>query len=180
MSKKSINLICCLFLMVFICNSVLARASARPKACSSNIRLIQMAVEMYNIETTPMMENLDIKNLIKGHYLKEEPAKPETSCEYRNFGNLANGGFVFCKYHGDLENLLECEYYDEPFEKVSQNATLEEYNGSRERIRKLREDNKKRIAFKKTFNYYSQVTIIFIALITVIMTIFPSRKKAKK
>ncbi len=127
MSNIKILLICCLFLMIFISNSAFARVSARPKACRSNIRVIQGAVEMYNMDISPMMEQLDIKNLINGHYLKEEPVKPEISCEYKNFGNLAEGGFVFCKYHGDLESLLECEYNnDEPFEKVSQNATLEE------------------------------------------------------
>ena len=173
--------------MIFVCNSAFARLSGRPQACASNIRIIQGAVEMYNMDSKISMKHLDndsMKELIKGKYLKEEPEKPETSCEYKNFGNLADDGFVFCKYHGDLGYLLECDYSkyvkDEPFPKVPQNATMEEYNRSRERIQKLREENIKRIDFKNTLKFYSKLVGIPIGIIILIMAIVPSRKKVKQ
>ena len=185
MINKKINIIFCLISMIFVCNSAFARrVSARDKACFSNIRVIQGAVEMYNMDSSIMMENLDIENLKKGKYLKEEPVKPEVSCEYKNFGNLADDGFVFCKYHGDLERILDSEYYKdneyEQYEKVPQNATMEEYKGNRERILRIREENNKRIEFKNKFRFYSHMIGIPIGIILLIMAIVPSRKKVKQ
>lgn len=76
----------------------------RDKICFSNIRVIQGAVEMYNMDAKKgeEMGNLDIDTLLKANYLKEIPKKPEESCQY--FGsNLYGDGSVFCSYHGDVE-----------------------------------------------------------------------------
>ncbi len=79
-----------------------SRGSARDKACYSNIRVIQGAVEMYNMDSSIMMDNLDIDILKDGRYLKEKPVLPEVSCAY--FGNdLSKDGYVYCGYHGDLQ-----------------------------------------------------------------------------
>ena len=79
-----------------------ARASARQKACYSNIRVIQGAVEMYNMDVSSMMSGLSISTLISGNYLKSDPSKPETSCSYKG-DNLDGNGSVYCSWHGDVE-----------------------------------------------------------------------------
>ena len=86
-----------------------ARASARQKACYSNIRVIQGAVEMYNMDSAQMMNTLSIGDLKAGHYLKEEPVKPETQCSYQGTG-LENDGSVYCSFHGDLQGATPGTY----------------------------------------------------------------------
>ena len=91
--KKELNIYTILLLLFFIFinnNAYARRASARDKACFSNIRVIQGAVEMYNMDVDgdSMMRNLDIDILIKEKYLKSEPSHPETSCKYIAFGDL--------------------------------------------------------------------------------------------
>ena len=81
-----------------------ARTDFREKACFSNIRAIQGAVEMYNMDYAIMMKNLDLSILQKGKYLKTL-VKPEKECEYLNQGDLDNGGYVYCKIHGSLQKL---------------------------------------------------------------------------
>ncbi len=87
----------------------LSNYSTRQKACYSNIRVIQGAVEMYNTDSKELMNNLDIDNLIKGHNLKEEPSKPETSCNYTG-NDLNDLGSVYCTYHGDLQGATEGQF----------------------------------------------------------------------
>ncbi len=85
-----------------------ARASARQKACFSNLRVIQGAVEMYNMDNSVMMDTLsndqvanpDTGNL-KG-YIKAVVG-PETSCSYKG-DKLSEDGEVTCGYHGSLTN----------------------------------------------------------------------------
>ncbi len=80
-----------------------SRPSARQKACFSNLRIIQGAVEMYNMDNTEFMEELDFNRLLDGKYLKELPSKPEDSCSYLSLGDLSKDGVIACEYHGDLE-----------------------------------------------------------------------------
>ena len=143
MMNKNLTIMICLFCMIFICNNLWARrVSVRDKACFSNQRVIQGAVEMYNMDSEVKMDNLDINLLIKGKYLMQ-PTKPESSCEYSNIGDLSDDGFVFCKYHGDSAHLVYCEYYKDnkydQYEKLSQNATEEDIRLNGDRIRKERE-----------------------------------------
>ncbi len=77
-----------------------ARSNARMKACYSNMRVLQGAVEMYNMDHSTMMSNLDIPTLVKEHYLKSEPGKPEPECDYYNVGDLTQDGYIACKKHG--------------------------------------------------------------------------------
>ena len=83
-----------------------ARASARQKACYSNIRVIQGAVEMYNMDVSSMMTALNTQTLITGNYLKSEPSKPETTCSYTGSA-LDGNGSVYCTHHGDVEGHTE-------------------------------------------------------------------------
>ena len=77
-----------------------ARSTSKLKACYSNARVLQGAVEMYNMDHSTMMSNLDIPTLVKEHYLKSEPGKPEPECEYYNVGDLTGEGYIACKKHG--------------------------------------------------------------------------------
>ncbi|MBP5469249.1 MAG: prepilin-type N-terminal cleavage/methylation domain-containing protein [Candidatus Riflebacteria bacterium] len=83
-----------------------ARASARQKACYSNIRVIQGAVEMYNMDVSSMMTGLSIEKLISGNYLKSTPSKPEVTCSYKG-SSLDGNGSVYCGHHGDVEGNTE-------------------------------------------------------------------------
>ena len=89
--RKNLITIIILFFMIFIPNNLWARrVSARDKFCFSNQRVIQGAVEIYNMDSTVKMDNLDINLLIKGKYLISQPTKPESSCEYSNMGDLSD------------------------------------------------------------------------------------------
>ena len=46
------------------------------KSCQTNQRILQGAVELYNMDNNTKMTSLDIPILIKGNYIKEEPNKP--------------------------------------------------------------------------------------------------------
>ena len=76
-----------------------SRYSTRTKACWSNIRVIQGAVEMYNMDVATMAKTLDIPELIKGKYLRSEPLLPEKDCHYDSFGDLSQDGLVYCTHH---------------------------------------------------------------------------------
>ncbi len=85
--------------------------SSREKSCYSNIRILQGAVEMYNMDNKVLMDNLEIDILKSGNYIKEKPVSPETSCAY--LGNdLSNEGTVYCTYHGDMQGLTAGLYYE--------------------------------------------------------------------
>ena len=72
------------------------------KACYSNLRVIQGALEMYNMDHEEMMTDLDMRILIDAKYLKEEPRKPEKECRYYSQGNLTEDGEICCDFHGGL------------------------------------------------------------------------------
>ena len=86
-----------------------ARASARQKACYSNIRVLQGAVEMYNMDNSAMLTKMDDSTqnvLIKQKYIKA-PAPlvcPETSQNNPKYGgsDLTENGEITCSYHGGL------------------------------------------------------------------------------
>ena len=83
-----------------------ARASARQKACYSNIRVLQGAVEMYNMDVSTMMTTLNQGTLRNGKYLKgtADLMCPETSKQkgYKESGDLTDNGEITCGYHGGL------------------------------------------------------------------------------
>ena len=90
-----------------------ARASARQKACYSNIRVIQGAVEMYNMDVSTMMTSLDQSILISGKYIKAKDPLicPETSRSGKYGGSsLTDDGEITCSYHGGL---ITAGSYDE-------------------------------------------------------------------
>ncbi len=82
------------------------------KACYSNQRVLQGAVEMYNMDSKEMMSDYDEDILIKGDYLKSRPSKPSPECQYLGT-DLDGVGSVYCTYHGDLEGRTKGTYKEE-------------------------------------------------------------------
>ena len=77
-----------------------ARSNARLKACFSNQRVMQGAVEMYNMDHSTMMTTLDIDTLVNEKYLKTAPSGPEPDCKYTTVGDLTDDGYISCVKHG--------------------------------------------------------------------------------
>lgn len=78
----------------------------REKACYANMRVLLGAVEMYNMDNDVMIKHMDnkaISLLVKGKYLRKDPQKPTSSCEYLDDGDLTNGGLIRCREHGTVE-----------------------------------------------------------------------------
>ena len=70
--------------------------------CAANLRVIQGAVEMYNMDHATMMDELDIDKLVKDGYLKTKLLCRSGSEYYGR--NLAKNGVIRCPVHGDIEN----------------------------------------------------------------------------
>ena len=77
-----------------------ARSNAKEKACFSNQRVLQGAVEMYNMDNSVMMTTLDINTLVKEKYLKSAPSGTEPGCKYYSVGDLSKDGHISCEKHG--------------------------------------------------------------------------------
>jgi tetratricopeptide (TPR) repeat protein len=74
------------------------------KACFSNMRVLQGALEMYNMDHEKNeMTSLDISTLVKEKYLKSSPSKPDPDCNYYSTGDLTKNGQIRCKIHGSIE-----------------------------------------------------------------------------
>ncbi len=76
------------------------------KTCFSNIRVIDGAIEMYNLDNDQKMTSLDFSVLLKEKYLKELPRKPRSECDYYSEGDLTQGGYIACKKHGSIESSI--------------------------------------------------------------------------
>jgi prepilin-type N-terminal cleavage/methylation domain-containing protein len=77
------------------------------KSCFSNIRVLQGALEMYNMDHSvmiPEMNEVVIDILVREKYLKEAPVGPiPRRCKYYNQGDLTNTGVIYCEYHGSID-----------------------------------------------------------------------------
>ncbi len=102
---------------------------SRIKACYSNIRVLQGAVEMYNMDVVTMMTTLDQSLLREGHYIKSNTdlVCPETSKHATYSGdNLTDDGEIICSYHGGL--ITEGPYEaDQPSLREKRKAEIQEY-----------------------------------------------------
>ena len=94
-----------------------SRAFPRQKACFSNLKVIGKAIEMYNNDNAIKITELNdstFELLIKSKYLKQKPQPPElTRCFYSSEGDITKSGYIYCKYHGDLKGIKECEFNKE-------------------------------------------------------------------
>ena len=82
------------------------RFEPRYKSCLSNIRVLQGAVEMYNMDHSTKMDDIDedsVKLLVKEKYLKTVPEGTEPNCRYTVSNKLSENGVIYCKYHGGVD-----------------------------------------------------------------------------
>ena len=101
---------------------------ARIKGCYSNLRMLQGAVEMYNMDNDIKMDNLDIDILLNHRYLRERPSHPETSCSYHG-KNIIADDFIYCDYHGDVYGKMAGLYFEKyGFGKTDFQKKLESYS----------------------------------------------------
>lgn len=84
-----------------------AREQARGKACYANQRVLQGAVEMFNMDHSPGMTTLDIPALRRGQYLKSDITSPMPECGYESCGDLTESGFVYCRNCGGVDHTLD-------------------------------------------------------------------------
>ncbi len=150
------------------------RGNARKKACFSNMRVLQGAIEMYNMDVGTMMRELDDNNqkiLIEGKYIKSKDPLvcPETyeKGKYYSIGDLTENGFIYCSYHGNLEEI-----------KITPDMTYQEYVKEKERIEKEKEE---KLRTEKRKELFTQVGIGggILGLISFIFVLMPQSKKKK-
>ncbi len=72
------------------------------KACYSNIRVLQGAVELYNMDNKEKMTDLDTNTLFDNKYIKSIQKGPEPECKYFVTGDLTEDGEICCELHGGL------------------------------------------------------------------------------
>ncbi len=87
-----------------------SRYGAREKACYANIRVIQSAIEQYNMDHSGMIDFCDgrvVAELKKEQYLKSEPQCPSdpkgNGQSIYHGANLRSDGVVQCPTHGTVE-----------------------------------------------------------------------------
>lgn len=82
-----------------------AREQAREKSCYANMRVIQGAIEMYNMDNTPMITSVDLTKLTgTGGYLKSDPKCPSNSANsYGQTSDLTDQGKITCPCHGTVD-----------------------------------------------------------------------------
>ena len=170
MKKKNLALILISF-FIFFSAPVFARMNARPKACAMNIRVLLSAIEMYNMDFSEPLKKIDndtIKYLVTKGYLKSELSKPEPSlCEYHSLGDLSNGGLIYCRYHGDLEHLIESEYcktIGEDYLKLPQDLTDQEFAKNKDKIIKIRDKYREKERFRVKFKEIEAIILVIIVI----------------
>ncbi len=102
--NKKIVLYLSVFLIFLITNSLFAYKPSseytKYKHCLSNLKVLQDAIEMYNMDNKESIDNLNeenLKSLISKGYLKGI-SSPTDKCKY-----LSKNGEVYCKYHGGVD-----------------------------------------------------------------------------
>jgi hypothetical protein len=85
-------------------NKVIPLKKDKTTQCLSNIRVITGAIEMYNMDHSQMMTELDLDKLVESHYLKEIPIKPTDKCDYFIVGDILSDGYIACKKHGTVSD----------------------------------------------------------------------------
>ena len=161
-----------------------SRGRYRQKACFSNQRVLQGAIEMYNMDNNVMLETAlpggdfgDIETLlIREKYMKDYLEPPEEKCSY-GFINITKDGSVFCKYHGTIDSSYESPIIPE-YDKSLEKPFSYSYNENKIRIKRERE-------YKKFLDISGQVVksppfLIFAVIFIIIFTLMIGGKNKKK
>ena len=140
------------------------REGERRKVCWSNIRIIAGAVEMYNMDNSVMMENLDLKKLYNDGYIKEEFTFPSDNCYYTSIDNLTGNGFVCCSEHFSPNTELGYSGYSILYDNLNKDnyknylgkycdITFEEFKELRDKFFKEKEKISQSNNFNEQKNY---------------------------
>lgn len=117
------------------------RSYVRTKYCWSNIRILQNAVEMYNMNSATMMTKLDISELLKSKYLSFEPKGTESNCHYAIYGDLTKDGFVYCSRH----------LVPDTNQEILENFTYKSFTSESDLPQELIKETKEKRNAEKTF-----------------------------
>lgn len=155
-----------------------ARASARQKACFSNQRVIEGAIEMYDMDHDKFMETAlpggDFERLenilLKEKYLKSHIEGTEEKCSYGFIRYNEKNYDVFCKNHGTIET----KDMDHPV--IPTYNVNDEKPFSEELTRKIEARRRER-EFNKTMSLIFSSPIPYIILFFVVLFILPGKKK---
>jgi hypothetical protein len=164
--KISYKIVFLLLFIFWLSSPVLARREVNyQKACFSNMRVLQGALEMYNMDNNEMLHEINedaIDLLKKGKYLKGDrffcPYKNEPG-HYHNQGDLCEDGVIYCDYHGSVEN-----YGDGRGQVVPASREYQMERGRRE--------------FQEKMNTFLPI-IIVIGFVVVIIMLFSGNKKKR-
>ncbi len=95
-----------------------AAGNAATAACATNLRILLAATEMYNLDHPAMLNSLQIKPLLEGNYLKDQPACPAGG-SYASEGDLTRDGVIRCSVHGSMADLKTVEVEEKnPLKKL--------------------------------------------------------------
>lgn len=151
------------------------RGGGRIYSCRSNIRVLQGAIEMYNMDVpNPMMmteiNDENQKILIKGKYIKsKEPLVcPETyqKGHYLSEGDLTSEeGVMYCTYHGTLEGI-----------KITPGMSYREYQKEKEKLEKEKENEKLLKERQELLAKYASTGGI-LGIIAFLIVIIPQKKR---
>ena len=127
-------LIILFFIAIIACNPAFARrVVARDKACFSNQRVLQGALEMYNMDHEEMLHEMNddvIELLKKEKYIKGEhiycPEKNKPGY-YRNNRDLCEDGVIYCEYHGSCDRDNDGKQIVPPCREVLEAQRTREY-----------------------------------------------------
>ncbi len=96
--------------------------------CDSNQREIIGAIEMYNMDNNGWIKHCDDKVIeeLKNKNYCHKFYRLYSKCKYHNKGDLTNDGFLYCEYHGTLNqegknSIPPCKEY---FEELRRAETL--------------------------------------------------------
>ena len=136
-----------------------SRTSARQKACFSNQRIIEGAIEMYNMDNKIPIETAlpgqafvqCEEELVKSRYLKNYIELVEPDCSY-GFFDILGSGTVFCKAHGS--------YQLYPHRKSNEDVAMPSYDTSLEipLSKEYLEKQNKKIKEKKMRDFSNKVS----------------------
>ena len=136
--------------------------------CFSNQRLIQGAIEMYNMDVSDMVDTVipgrDYESfedlLLREGYFKEPLPLSSPECSY-GFVNITDNGSVFCKKHGTIESKDSKNPIIPKYDKSQEKPLTDTYYTSKEKVNKKREYQIMLENFKRPNNL---ITIILVSL----------------
>lgn len=152
------------------------RGNVRQKSCISNMRVIQGAIEFYNLDVDEKnrLHKLDDRIqelLVKGNYLKYFQECPESSTKkgkYLSKGDISEDGFIYCEYHGTQEGV-----------SVTPSMTLSEYKAEKAKIEKEKARKKIWASCDYILEKYGLFVLIGLVMVIVLKDTF-FKKKTKQ